>query len=78
MKEVLHEFKKDQIDFICKECNVTMEQLYEMDEDALYDVVYEKMCDIEVEEVCNSSGESESDRCEMASDIVTLLGNTLL
>ena len=55
-----------------------MEQLYEMDEDALYDVVYEKMCDVEVEEVCNSSGESESDRCEMASDIVTLLGNTLL
>ena len=78
MKEVLHEFKKDQIDFICKRRNVTMEELYEMDEDALYDVVYEKMCDVEVEEVCNSSGESESDRCEMASDIVTLLGNTLL
>ena len=78
MKEVLQGLKHNQIHFICKECSVTMEQLYEMDEDALYDVVYEKMCDVEVEEVCNSSGESESDRCEMASDIVTLLGNTLL
>lgn len=77
MKEVLNQLSKEQIEFICDECSVTEEYLMGMDEDTLYDEVYEKMCDIEIDEVFDRDGEEDTKRCSMASDIVTLLGNTL-
>jgi hypothetical protein len=45
------------------------------DED--FDSLYEKLCDIEVYEVCAASNESRevSDFGEMVSDIVTYMGN---
>lgn len=76
MKEVLKDLTKKQVDFICKECNVTEDELFEMDDDALYDKVYDVMCDIECAET-PSSDESLSEHCEMASELVTILGNTL-
>ena len=77
MKEVLKELGSEEIQFICKECLVTEEQLFAMSEDELYDSVYEVMCNIEIDEVCSADGEEESERCEIASDIVTAFGNAL-
>lgn len=77
MKKALGKLAEKQIEFICKECSLTEEELFNMSEDDLYDKVYEPICDIEIEEVCSNGGENESERCEMASDIVTLLGNAL-
>lgn len=77
MKESLNELNRKQIEFICAECSITEEELNNMEEDQVYDVVYEKMCDIEIDEVCSKEGDEDTERCEIASDIVTVLGNAL-
>lgn len=77
MREALKNLGAKEISFICKECSLDENRLFAMDDDTLYDVVYETMCNIEVEEVCKSDGEKDSERCEIASDIVTALGNAL-
>lgn len=76
MVEAVRVLNKEQIKFICDECNITMDELMRLDEDGLYDVVYEKMCDIEIAEV-PADDTPVSDHCIIASDIVTLLGNAL-
>lgn len=76
MKEVLKDLTKKQIKFICKECNITKEELFAMDDDTLYDKVYDVMCDIEIAET-PSSDDPLTEHCKMASDLVTVLGNTL-
>lgn len=77
MKQALEKLSAEQIRFIYNECNITEEELLVMSEDELYDRVYDVMCDIELEELPDSDSEKESERCEMASDIVTELGNAL-
>jgi hypothetical protein len=77
MREALKNLSAKEIIFICKECSLDEKRLFAMDDDTLYDVVYETMCNIEVEEVCKSDGGEDSERCEIASDIVTALGNAL-
>ena len=76
MREALKKLKKKQIEFICEECGITEDQLFAMDEDELYDKVYETMCDIECAET-PSTNEPLSEHCAMASNLVTILGNTL-
>lgn len=76
MIEVLKDLTKEQVKFICEECEVTEDELFDMDEDTLYDKVYDVMCDIECSET-PSSNEPLSEHCAMASELVTLLGNTL-
>ncbi len=76
MREALYELTAEQIEFICDECEISEEELFALDEDALYDRVYDVMCDIELAEIPADNSE-ESERCEMASDIVTELGNAL-
>ena len=76
MREALKELTKKQIQFICKECGITEEQLFAMDEDALYDEVYDVMCDIECAET-PASNEPLSEHCAMAAELVTILGNTI-
>lgn len=76
MKDALDKLTAEQIDFICAECQISKEELFTLDEDALYDRVYDVMCDIELTEI-PADGSEESERCEMASDIVTELGNAL-
>lgn len=76
MSEALKDLTKEQIDFICKECNLTEEQLLAMDEDTLYDEVYDVMCDIECAET-PSGNEEMSEHCSMAAELVTILGNTI-
>ena len=78
LKESLKKLNPEQIAFICKECSVAEEELNEMEEEQLYDNVFEVMCNIEIEEVCSrSEAEEDSERCEMASDIVTIFGKAL-
>lgn len=77
MGEAIEKLTKEQIEFICEECEITKDELLTLGEDDLYSRVYEKLCDIEVETIPNDDDEEESDRCKMASDLVTLLGNTL-
>lgn len=74
MLEARNELSSEQVQFICEECNITKEALMRMDADELYDVVYDKMCDIEMAEIPSSEDEEESDHCIMASGIVTDLG----
>lgn len=77
MKEALDNLDAEQIEFICTECEMSKEELLALDEDALYDRVYDVMCDIELAEIPDSDDAEESDRCKMASSIVTELGNAL-
>lgn len=56
---------------------MTEDELFGLDEDTLYDRVYDVMCDIEIAEVLLTDNEKESERCILASDIVTILGNAL-
>lgn len=77
MIEALKELSEEQIRFICEECNISKDTLFQMNEEDLQDTIYEAMCDIEVAEVPVSDDEPESERCIIASDIVTILGNAL-
>ena len=74
MREALKELSAEQIGFICKECSISKDELFAMDDDTLYDEVYDVMCDIEIDEIADGE---DTERCEMASSIVTELGNTL-
>lgn len=77
MKQALDQLTAEQIDFICAECQISKEELLALDEDELYDRVYDVMCDIEMAEIPDSDEEEESKHCKMASSIVTELGNAL-
>lgn len=76
MNEALKSLEQEYIDFICKECNITEDELFALSEDDLYDKVYDVMCDIEIAET-PSSDEPLTDRCKLAEHIVTELGNTI-
>lgn len=76
MGEGRKELSAEQIRFICQECNITEKELFSFDDDELYDRVYEVMCDIEIAEIPDND-EPEGERCILASDIVTILGNAL-
>lgn len=76
MKDALNELEPFQIAFICKECEISEEELFSLDDEQLYDRVYDVMCDIEMEESPDND-EPENERCETASGIVSLLGESL-
>lgn len=76
MVEAVKVLSEEQIEFICDECSITTAELMQLDEDSLYDVVYEKMCDVEIAGV-PADDTPISDHCIMASDIVTIFGNAL-
>lgn len=76
MKEVLPMLTAEQLKFISEECGIDTNTLFHMSEEDLEECIYERMCDIEAESVPNE-GEEESERCILASDIVTILGNTI-
>lgn len=76
MHKQLMTLSDGQLAFIFNECHLSKEELLAMNDDALYDNVYDRMCDIETEETPADDSE-ESEHCRMASDIVTILGNAL-
>ena len=77
MEEAIRNLTHEQIKFICDECDVTADELLTLGEDDLYEKVYERLCDVEIETIPDDDDEEENDRCKMASDLVTLLGNKL-
>ena len=74
MREAIYELSQEQIEFICLECSITEDELFSMDDEQIEEIVYETMCDIEIEEVTDGP---DNERCTLASDIVTILGNTI-
>ena len=77
MTDCLKELERFQIEFICRECEISEEELFRLDDEQLYDHVYDVMCDIEMEESPDDE-EPENERCRIASGIVTLLGESLV
>ena len=77
MKESIKKLKKEQVDFICSECRITEDELHQMSNEQLEGIVFEKMLDIEIEESCTTEGELDTPRCSIASDVVTILSETL-
>ncbi len=81
MKGAIQYLTEEQLDFIEREFGFSKEALFSLDEDSIYDDVYDKCCDIEIEETIDAldrENEEITDRGRIASDIVTLLGNTLM
>lgn len=77
MGEAIEKLSKAQLNFICEECGITIDELLVLGEDDLYSKVYERLCDVEIETIPDDDDEEESERCKMASDLVTILGKTL-
>lgn len=77
MTEAVSKLNKEQLAFIQSEFGIDKEQLEAMSEDELYDEVYDKCCDIEVETTCEAGDKELSERGKIAESLVTLLGNTL-
>lgn len=77
MKHAIKELSKTQIKFVCDECVIDTVTLKNMNEQQVYDIVYETMCNIEIEEVCANTDGNDTVRCAIASDIVTILGNAM-
>lgn len=73
MKEAFGKLSNEQVDFLCDEFGFTKTELKEKTEGE-YDELYDKLCDIEVEET-PLDDTSVSERGEMASSIVTIVGN---
>lgn len=73
MKDAFGQLDQTAISFICKEFSLTKKQFKEMTEDQL-DELYEKLCDVETDEIPEGSG-SATERGEMAASIVTIVGN---
>lgn len=75
MRNVLRSMSDPQISFICKECDLSKDDLFDLSDEDLYSKVFDVMCDIETDEACEHDEETE--RCAMASDIVTALSAAL-
>lgn len=79
MKQVISNLSEEQNKFIQTEFNISEEELKSMTDDEIYERIYDPCCVIEeVETVATIDDDSElSDRGRIASDIVTLLGETI-
>ena len=75
-EEVRNELSAEQLDFICKELGVEKEKFLSMTEDEL-DGIYDKLCDIEIDEFVKCKDTDLSERGTMASDLVTMFGNSI-
>lgn len=75
MKDAIKAMSDPQISFICKECDLSKDDLFDLSDEDLYSKVFDVMCDIETDEACEHDEETE--RCAMASGIVTALSAAL-
>lgn len=80
MNKYIKYLNRKQLKFISSELNFSKDDLLQMSNDELYEKVYDPCCVIEEVEVVKSLDNDipESDRCVIASDIVTILGNTMV
>ena len=79
MIEVVKNLTKEQLDFIVNEFGIGFKPLLALNEDELYDKVYDPCCVIEEIETVQTLDDNSniSDRGQTASELVTLLGNTI-
>ena len=79
MINAVKEMNKQQIEFIEKEFGIDSDSLTVLDEDKIYEKIYDPCCVIEeVETVATLDDNTElSERGKIASEIVTLLGNEI-
>ena len=77
MRRSLEKLSENQVSFICDECSITRDDLFSLGNDELYESVYEVMCDIEIDGIGCAEDGSDTERCLIASDIVTVMGNAL-
>ena len=80
MRDALQYLTDEQVNFIKDELGLSKDELFSLDEDALYDVVYDRCCvieEIETVDAMDRKSEEMTDRGRIAADIVTLLGNSL-
>ena len=75
-KNGVEELEDRHFEFIESELRVTPDEISEFTDDELDEKVYGPMCDIEIEEIPSDDSE-ETERCKIASEIVTILGNSL-
>ena len=75
IQSVLEDMTETQVNFICDELEIEEDLLLNAEEDELEDIYY-ILCDIEISEIPDDDSEI-SDRCKLASDIVTLWGNAI-
>ena len=75
-KTVEAALSKEQLDFIQSEVGQDVDALGVLEDDDI-DSLYDKLCDIEVEETMAAGDGELSDRGKMAADIVTVIGNEL-
>lgn len=75
-EKVISILSEEQLDFISSELGCDMDALSKMDDDAVDDL-YDRICDIEVEETVAADDNELSDRGKMAVGIVTVIGNEL-
>ena len=61
MGEAIKKLTNEQIKFICEECGVMTDELLTLGEDDLYNRVYEKLCDVEIETIPDDDSEEETD-----------------
>ena len=73
MKEQLKKLSKESLKFLDDSFGIHGDALDSFTEEQ-YDELYDRLCDIEVEETINADDEPLSDRGRMASDLVTILG----
>ena len=75
-KTVEAALSKEQLDFIQSEFGHDVDALGVLEDDDI-DSLYDKLCDIEVEETMAAGDGELSDRGKMAESIVTVIGNEL-
>ena len=75
-KTVEASLSKEQLDFIQSEFGHDPDALGVLEDDDI-DSLYDKLCDIEVEETMAAGDGELSDRGKMAESIVTVIGNEL-
>ena len=75
-KTVEAALSKEQLDFIRSEFGHDPDALGVLEDDDI-DSLYDKLCDIEVEETMAAGDGELSDRGKMAESIVTVIGNEL-
>lgn len=75
--KVLKELGVSQLGFIEEELSYSKDDIASMSDDEVAKL-YDRIADIEVEEVCKAEGtKNVSERGNMAADIVTVIGNEL-
>ncbi len=75
-EKVLQVLTEAQLKFIESEFSISNEQIQHMDDNTISEL-YDKICDIEVEETMAAGDGELSERGKMAESIVSVIGNEL-